>query len=354
MTRSEITQRFPYASEAFIAANLSNSILPAPVPPKQYYNQLNLDPEKLYASYLRTGSVHRTAKLFNTCGETVKKYLLKGGKKLNKSKWTNYEIELLKRFYSNPNGFDIVVIAKTINRTHASIACKADDLGLCSDRGKHIRTPLAEKNHSDAQKKLGSRPEIKSARSKSSKEWHSLNEHPRGMLGKNHTQAAKEAIRNFHTGKKLPIEQTIKSMKTRLLRYGTLTPKINRGSWKASWRIIGGIRKFYRSKWEANYARYLEFQKLNGIIKSWQHECETFWFNGVKRGCVSYLPDFKVINNDDTIEFHEVKGWMDNQSKTKIKRMAKYYPEIKLRVFDSKWYRLNRLRLSGLIKDWEN
>jgi hypothetical protein len=135
--------------------------------------------------------------------------------------------------------------------------------------------------------------------------------------------------------------------------HGAFCPNVKCGSWKAAWREIGGMRKFYRSQWEANYARYLEFQKQRGLIKEWKHECETFWFDGLKRGCVSYLPDFKVTLNDGSVEYHEVKGWMDSASKTKIKRMAKYHPEIKLRIFDGKWYKENSRKLSGIIKDWE-
>ena len=91
-------------------------------------------------------------------------------------------------------------------------------------------------------------------------------------------------------------------------------------SCKSGWREIGGIRKYYRSRWEANYARYLEFLKVNGEIEKWEHEPETFWFEGIKRGVMSYLPDFRVTEKNGDIVFHEVKGWMDARSITKIKR----------------------------------
>lgn len=126
------------------------------------------------------------------------------------------------------------------------------------------------------------------------------------------------------------------------------------GVWKADWRVIGGIRKFYRSRWEANYARYLDWQKQNNLIRDWAHETETFWFEGIKRGCVSYLPDFRVTLLDGAVEYHEVKGWMDAPSKTKIRRMAKYHPNVILKVFDSKWYRANSGKLSKLLPEWES
>ncbi len=123
--------------------------------------------------------------------------------------------------------------------------------------------------------------------------------------------------------------------------------------WKAAWREIGDKRIYARSKWEANYARYLEFLKKNGNIIEWEHEPETFWFEKIKRGVRSYLPDFMVTELDGSIVYHEVKGWMDARSKTKINRMKKYYPRVALRVIEAKSYTALAKQLSGLINDWE-
>lgn len=127
--------------------------------------------------------------------------------------------------------------------------------------------------------------------------------------------------------------------------------EINR--WKAGWRQIGEMNKYYRSKWEANYARYLQWLKDNREISDWQHEPETFWFDGIKRGCVSYLPDFRVTELNGKIVYHEVKGWMDGRSKTKIKRMAKYHPNVKLILIDSKVYKSISKTMTPIIRDWE-
>jgi hypothetical protein len=124
-------------------------------------------------------------------------------------------------------------------------------------------------------------------------------------------------------------------------------------SWGAGWRDIGGVKKYYRSKWEANYARYLEWLKTKGVIESWLHEPDTFWFDGIKRGCRSYLPDFKVTEKGGKIAYHEVKGWMDDKSKTKIKRMAKYHPKITLIVIDTKAYNAIKKTIKPIIKEWE-
>ena len=83
----------------------------------------------------------------------------------------------------------------------------------------------------------------------------------------------------------------------------------------------------------------MQFLKERGIIADWLYEPKTFWFNEIKRGVRSYLPDFKVILPDGSHYWAEVKGYMDGKSKTKIKRFNKYYPKEELRVIDAKWFK---------------
>lgn len=116
---------------------------------------------------------------------------------------------------------------------------------------------------------------------------------------------------------------------------------------KNGWYEIEGLKYYFRSGWEVVYARYLEWLLQSGEIKKWQYEPDTFWFEEIKRGVRSYLPDFKVFNKDGSFEYHEVKGYMDSKSVTKLKRMTKYYPEVKMVLIDKgpylevkKWERL--------------
>ncbi len=119
------------------------------------------------------------------------------------------------------------------------------------------------------------------------------------------------------------------------------------------WRTIGGKRNYYRSRWEANYGRYLQAMKENGDIHGWEHEPKTFWFEKIKRGVRSYLPDFRVDKTPTTHYYVEVKGYWDQRSRTKVKRMAKYYPQEKLIVRDALWFKENTKNIKLLIKDWE-
>ena len=111
---------------------------------------------------------------------------------------------------------------------------------------------------------------------------------------------------------------------------------------KQFWAIIGSNYPIYfRSSWEYYYAIFLEKLKQEGKIVDWKHEPKCFWFENIKRGVRSYLPDFCVLHLNGTEEWAEVKGYYDSKSQTKIKRMAKYYPQIKIRLVGSEWFKIN-------------
>lgn len=111
--------------------------------------------------------------------------------------------------------------------------------------------------------------------------------------------------------------------------------------------------QYFRSSWEANYARYLNFLIQQKEIAKWEYEVDTFEFKNIKRGVRFYTPDFKVYDNKGEFIYHEVKGYMDSKSITRHKRMDKYYPEIKIKMIDKTWFRKNGTTLSKIIKNWE-
>jgi hypothetical protein len=190
------------------------------------------------------------------------------------------------------------------------------------------------------------------------KKYYAKHGHPKGMLGKKHSEENKlkfsimSKMRMDNLTEDQRTDRIMKIMRTRV-KNGTYSPERFKTTWKQGWREIGGYRKYYRSRWEANYARYLEWLKINNKILDWAHEPTTFWFEKVKRGAVSYLPDFKITNLDNSEEYHEVKGWMDNRSATKIKRMAKYHPKVKLIIINKKEYKQIENIFLRIIKGWE-
>lgn len=79
------------------------------------------------------------------------------------------------------------------------------------------------------------------------------------------------------------------------------------------------LKQYFRSKMEANVARYYKY-----IGELYIYEYKEFEFKGIKRGSRFYKPDFflAVVNR-----WVEVKGWFRPADKTKLKRFKKYYPE---------------------------
>jgi hypothetical protein len=184
------------------------------------------------------------------------------------------------------------------------------------------------------------------------------NGHPRGMAGKKHAAETKARIAETSQQRwdAMTDDQrsafTLKQLKAKAAT-GTFVAPRPETSWKAGWREVAGRRIYFRSKWEANYGFYLEWLRSNGHIAAWEHEPEVFWFEKIKRGCRSYLPDFRITENDGRVVYHEVKGWMDARSKTKIKRMRIYHPKVVLAVIDSKQYAELRKKVSALVPGWE-
>lgn len=129
--------------------------------------------------------------------------------------------------------------------------------------------------------------------------------------------------------------------------------KQNKYHSKHGWIEIGGKKHFMKSIWERNYARYLQWLKEKGEIKDWQYESQIFVFEKIQFGNRSYKPDFKVIENDGSYCWHEVKGFMSPASKTKLKRMAKYYPKEEIVLIDEEQYRALSSQLRKLIPNWE-
>lgn len=120
----------------------------------------------------------------------------------------------------------------------------------------------------------------------------------------------------------------------------------------ADWRQIGDKRIYARSLWEANFARYLQWQKEREEIVDWEHEPKTFWFTKILRGVNSYKPDF-LITTKEGHYWVEVKGYYDTKSMTKIRRMRKFFPEEKLVLIDANWFEKNNNIMRGIIPLWE-
>ena len=106
---------------------------------------------------------------------------------------------------------------------------------------------------------------------------------------------------------------------------------------------LGGI--FMRSTWESNYARF-----LNWVKEPWEYEPTTFEFKTIKKGARFYTPDFWLPKKGYYVE---IKGYMDPVSKTKLSRMARYYPDVKIVVIGKREYVAIAKKVERLIPNWE-
>lgn len=271
-----------------------------------------------------------------------------------------------------------VKAAKHLNRSIDSIRQKAWRLKLKQDRkseffrdwqSRAAKSKVGKKRPEQAQVmlklhkqgKLKMTPERKLKISIQTKERFRNGAHPKGFLSKKHTVLSREKISKASQkmwadpssmcNVNLEVNrQTSSDRMIQMQRDGKLRQGYSRG--KQGRREDLGI--YVRSSWEANFCRYLNFLKSKEMIYKWEYEPDTFWFHEIKRGTRSYLPDFKIWDKQDSTPYYiEVKGWMDAKSKTKLDRMAKYYPHVRVDIVGRKEYEEIRSKLSRVIPGWE-
>lgn len=271
--------------------------------------------------------------------------------------WTASEIEQLRSAYAGATlRGDLRSFTQNLGRSKSAISTKAAQLGL-SDRNRPVIEPGGVRTCKP--KKYQTAEERSEAASDRLRDRHLRTPHP--MKGKRHSPEVREKISAKSVAawkSKSDVERADWAnaiLRSRLDSQGTLAPRARpHGSWKAGWREIGGQRAYFRSRWEANYARYLQWLKERHEIADWRHEPETFWFEAIKRGVRSYLPDFRVFESDGSSKLHEVKGWMDSRSKTTLRRMAKYHPSETIILIRERDYNAIARQLGRLIEGWEH
>ena len=106
----------------------------------------------------------------------------------------------------------------------------------------------------------------------------------------------------------------------------------------------GGTRQdlgmYFRSNWEANFARILNYQD-----RKWEYEPQTFQVDN----STSYTPDFYLV---DECKFYELKGRMDDRSRLKLDLMKEKFPMVTIELIEGKEYDLLRKEFKHLVA-WE-
>lgn len=296
----------------------------------------------------------------------------------NPKHWSSEELTLLKKTYSNNNKrghIKLDKLSEKLDRLPSNICRKAKELGLTNenrDVSKELREDFRE----------------------SQKEWFENHEHPKGFLGKTHNPESfderrvdrvetecptcgqalyvrPKELENGHTrycslqcayddpNRSPQTKQAIKKQLETKRKNGNLAHNNAQGKRED----LGG--QYFRSTWEANYARYLNLQNIK-----WEYEPQTFEFEPIKRGTRFYTPDFYLSDEDRWVE---VKGWFNQKSQTKIKRFKKYHKEEfdkltmvvrslkhknaslakNIGVLNIESYNAIKEKVGGLIPNWE-
>lgn len=277
-------------------------------------------------------------------GQQAHARLQKAGYNPRNKPFSEEEQETVRKYYANTPAdvFSLDQLSLAMKRTKPLICRFARKMGLTNQH-----RPLAEATRAKIS------PRITAL-------W-MMNGHPRGMLGKKHSEAVKLAMGERSKARWEEWRADVTSWFNPDYRERAAAAQsarmIARSASQTYSRGKHGKRKdlnniYFRSMWEANYARYLNIINEFGYIKSWSYENKIFplYADHMPR---TYCPDFEVVLSDNSIEFHEVKGFMDERSLIKLTAMEALHPEVCVRVIGKTEYLEVQKEWSAMIPEWE-
>jgi hypothetical protein len=255
---------------------------------------------------------------------------------------------IIEWYIKHPYRLDLDKLSELLQRQKTSICRLARQIGITD-----IYRTFEKKSNNPDITKVSMRGKDEGARRGQEKLiWKSRNDHYRGMLGKHHTEETrnkmskshKEVWENFPDEKKqFVIENMIHAREENYKNYPLSIRLYSKGN--VGYR--DDLQHYFRSNWESNIARYLNYIGLN-----WQYEPKRFFFENVSEKPNSYLPDFYLPTLDTWIE---VKGWMDEKSKLKLELFKQQYPDefSKFILIDQQSYMSIQKEFGYLIENWE-
>jgi hypothetical protein len=299
--------------------------------------------------------------------------------------WTEGEEGWLKANYPN---LGQSACAERLHRSIHSVRSKASRLGLALDQGGQFFKEFQERAAKSKVGKKLSAEHVEKAVAGRKRWWDGLSQEEQAAFRLAESERMKEharlhpkkgrpdAFRDVWSSQELMEKRRLKSAEASQRIWSDPSHPVNSEKYRQRLsdamsrqrasgpvencysRVRRGFREdlgiFVRSSWEANYARYLNFLIAHeGNILKWQYEPETFWFEAIRRGVRSYKPDFKVSYKDGHVEYHEVKGWLTDKSKTALSRMVLYHPAVQIVLIDSDRYRSIEKQCQKLIQGWE-
>lgn len=302
------------------------------------WTEAELEIVKLNYQYLSHADL---ALIFGRTPAAIRNLCHKKGWRKKAAEWTEMELALLRAYYAEEI-VNLDELAQRLDRPKTSVCRKARALGLTNSSRPHSQEHIQKC-------------------AKSTRRWYQTHEHPKGMKGHRHSRETRAKISRASRARAADPNSAVNSERARQKESDAAMRRWQRGDFEARTKYssgkmgkradLGGL--FVRSAWEANYARYLNWLIEQGLILKWEYEPDVFVFHAINRGTRSYTPDFKVWTDETTYEYHEVKGWMDPKSRTKLKRMAKYYPDEKVIMIGPDEYKTLQRQVGPLVDFWE-
>jgi len=274
--------------------------------------------------------------------------------------WSDEDIKTLIAAYARGTAHpvDLTTVAEALGREKANVCRKARGLGLT-----HQRRPKVEERSPPRTARFTTIEDLRAWQSERMKKHLAEKGHPRGMMGVKQTAESRakmsvsqravwaDLASGHHTEQR---KQARAEQMRKRVQSGAILTGEHMYSRAKKGRRVDICGQFFRSRWEANYARYLNLLKERGQVTEWGYEVQTFMFEGITRGTMSYTPDFLVFFSDGRREWHEVKGWMDPKSQTRLDRMARYFPEEKIVLIQAAWFRsAKKSGLAQIVPGWE-
>lgn len=280
--------------------------------------------------------------------------------------WTEREDAFIRNAYAAyppPQAIPLEDIGRWIDRSARAVGARAQELRLTSGKRGGARTlpDLVCPTCSVTFRSTSSTQRFCSAACGNAGQW-DRNPHPRGATGHQFTDEQRAKISAAGRASWAARSDEERAAYIAPMLAGSEAARRNgaRTAESTFTRGKGGRRadldnRYFRSSWEANYARYLNWLiALEQGIASWEYEPVTFEFP-VKRGTRFYTPDFRVWMRSGGYEWHEVKGWLTQQGATALRRFALHHPaeHAHLVMIDGDVYRPLAASVRALIPGWE-
>ena len=301
----------------------------------------DIDKDLIISKYNELGNIWKVGDVLGLKGQYVAYILKKNGVKLKNPKFSEEDkLFLIENYDKYASQQKLSELSRILGRTKQFLCRKAKELGL-----------------TDVSRKYNLSKEQREKMSKTAKNRIAKYGHPKGMLGKSHSQAFKDNMSNrmiqiWRNSPEILMtdyrRKVVSDNMSKMQKEGLL----NNVSRCYNTRLIINDNIYnLKSNWEFNIVLYLEYQKALNLIDNWSYESKRFTFDINDFGIRSYTPDF-FISKNGVDRIIELKGWFDEKSKNKQILMNRFYPNVEIDLWDEDMYHFIEREYKHKINLW--